>query len=135
LRSDHLALTASADFVSICRVAELCLTNEGLPFIQNKTKDLVEFEVERPAYFRIVIQTRKDPEVGNIFMPSLKAARGSFIDIWFSPDQDEIHNREAAGFAKQFLRSLASSLPQQPWEGLKFRESGRARKKWKEALD
>ncbi len=94
----------------------------------------MEFEVERPAYFRIVIQRRNDPEVGNFLMPSLKTARGSFLDIWFSSDQDELRNKEAELFARQFLRSLVSTLPESPWEGLKFRESGRAKKKWKEVL-
>ena len=131
---DHIVLTASAEFELVCEKAESTLRNAGLPFIHNKTKDLMEFEVERPAYFRIVIQRRNDPEVGNFLMPSLKSARGTFLDVWFSKDHDESHNREAAVFASQFLRSLVSSLPQPPWEGLKFRESGRAKKKWKEVM-
>lgn len=67
-------------------------------------------------------------------MPSIKAAKGTFLDIWFSPDQDEYQNREAMACAKHFLRGLASALPQAPWEGLKFRESGKVKKKWKELL-
>ncbi len=135
MESDRLLLTASAEFDLLSRNAEACLNEGGFLFIQNRTKDLVEFEIQKPVYFRVVIQRRKDPDVGNFIMPSIKAAKGSFLDIWFSPDQDEFRNGEASRYAKQFLQSLASSLPAPPWEGLKYRESGKVKKKWKDVLD
>ncbi len=133
--SDHIFLTASSDFSLICSKAESSLRKQGLAFIQNKTNDLVEYEVEKPSYFRVVIQRRTDADVGNFLMPSLKAAKGSFLDLYFSGDQDEFKSREATALAKLFLRDLAASLPEPPWEGLKFRESGRTKKKWKDILD
>lgn len=127
-------LTASADFATLSSNAESCLRSGGLAFILNKTKDLVEFEIEKPAYFRVVIQKRMDADVGNFLMPSIKAARGTFLDVWFSSDQDGEQNRLASDLAKQFLKSLVASLPEPPWAGLKFRESGKAKKKWKDII-
>jgi hypothetical protein len=134
MESNHYLLMASADFSTMSETAESCLRDQGLTFIQNRTKDLTEYEIENPAYFRIVIQKRKDADVGNFLMPSIKAAKGSFLDVWFSPDQDDSRNQEATRLAKQFLKSLLSSLPQAPWEGLKFRESMKAKKKWKDLI-
>jgi hypothetical protein len=133
MASDHLFLTASTDFALTASTAETALRKDGFEFMQNKTKDLVEFEIEKPAYFRIVIQRRTDPEVGNFFLPSIKAARGCHIDIWLSNDLAIGNNEDS--LVKVFLRSLVQSLPTPPWEGLKFRESGKAKKKWKDLLD
>ena len=135
LLMDPFLLTASSDFLSLSNAVESCLEMQGFLFIQNRTNDLVEFEIEKPAYFRIEIQRRKDADVRNFIMPSIKAAKGSFLDVWFSRDQDNSSTEEAIICARQFLRSLVSSLPVAPWEGLKFRESGRAKKKWKDVLD
>ncbi len=131
---DHFLLLASEDFKLMCATTESCLRKMGFHFIQNKTKDLMEFEVETPACFRIVIQRRNDPEVGNFIMPSIKIARGTFLDIWLCGDEDEHRSTECRAYARQFLISLVSLLPEFPWEGLKFQESRRARKKWKDAL-
>ena len=132
MESDHFLLTASAEFSVLTQAAENCLRDEGFAYTQNRTNDLVEYEIERPVYFRIVIHRRNDPDLGNFLMPSIKASKGTFLDIWFSPDQTASKNREAFLFARQFLKSLVKTLPQPPWEGLKFRESGKAKKKWKE---
>jgi hypothetical protein len=134
MESEHFLLTASADFTLMSSTAESCLKKEGFVFLQNKTKNLVEFEIEKPVYFRIVIQRRNTPDVGNFILPSIKPAKGSLLDVWFTGDQDDSHNQEAIACARQFLRSLVSSLPVAPWEGLKFRESGKTRKKWKDVL-
>jgi hypothetical protein len=114
---------------------ETCLRKEGFQFVQNKTKDLVEFEIEKPTYFRIVIQKRTDPEVGNFLLPSIKAAKGCFLDVWLSSDFDESDAREVLSYVKLFLRALVTSLPTPPWDGLKFRESGKSKKRWKELVD
>jgi len=135
LNSERILLTASTDFRQLSAAAEKCLRDEGFAYIQNGTEDIVEFEVQRPVYFRIVVHRRHDAEVGNFFMQSIRAARGTFLDVWFSPDQEESRNREAVVYAKQFLRKLVSSLPEAPWQGLKFRESGKAKKKWKGLID
>lgn len=134
MESDHYPLTASTDFALTASSAETALRKEGFEFIQNRTKDLVEFEIEKPAYFRIVIQRRTDPEVGNFLLPSIKAARGCHIDVWLSRDL-VIGKNDSDSSVKVFLRSLVQSLPSPPWEGLKFRESGKVKKKWKELLD
>ncbi len=97
-------------------------------FFQNRGRDLIEFEITKPAYFRIVVEKRKDPEVGNLLIPSIKTAKGSTMDIWFDEDES-IGSKENA---KQFVGNLLPSLPTGPWEGLKFRESGREKKKWTE---
>lgn len=128
-------MTASTDFAQLSEVAERCLRDEGFAFIQNRTNSVVEFEVQRPVYFRIVVHRRNDADVGNFIMPSIKPAKGTFLDVWFSPDQEESRNREAVVYAKQFLRKVAASVPQPPWDGLKFRESGKAKKKWKDLID
>jgi len=119
----------------LSKTVESSLRNQGFSFIQNRTKDLIEFEVEKPVYFRVVVHRRNDAELGNFLMPSIKAAKGTFLDVWFSPDKDDYYNREARACAKQFLRGLESALPEPPWTGLKFRESGKVKKKWKELLD
>jgi hypothetical protein len=134
VESDHYLLTASAEFSLLVAMAETCLKNQGFDFIQNRTNNVVEYEVERPAYFRIVIHRRNDAQVGNFLMPSIKAAKGTFLDVWFSPDQDEFSDHDASQFARKFLRSLADSLPQPPWEGLKYGESGKAKRKWKDLI-
>ena len=54
MESDHYPLTASTDFALTASSAETALRKEGFEFIQNRTKDLVEFEIEKPTYFRIV---------------------------------------------------------------------------------
>jgi hypothetical protein len=134
VESDSYLLTVSAEFDLLANTTVTCLKRQGFSFLQNKGKGLVEFEVERPAYFRVVVHKRNDAEVGNFLMPSIKSARGTFLDIWFSADRDETHNREARLCARQFLRLLVSSLPVPPWEGLKFREGGKAKKKWKDLI-
>jgi len=133
MTSDHYPLTASTDFALTATSAETVLRKEGFEFVRNGTNDLVEFEIEKPANFRIVVQRRRDPEVGNFLLPSIKAARGCHIDVWLSNEVNGIN--ESDSYVKLFLRSLVQSLPTPPWEGLKFRESGKAKKKWKELLD
>jgi hypothetical protein len=134
VESDSYLLIVSTEFDLLVKTAETCLRRQGFSFIQNQGKGLVEFEIDRPAYFRVVVHRRNDAEVGNFLMPSIKSARGTFLDIWFSADRDETDNREARLCARQFLRLLVSSLPVPPWEGLKFREGGKARKKWNDLI-
>ena len=88
----------------------------------------MEFEITKPTYFRILVEKRKDPEVGNILLPSIKQAKGSTVDVWFD-------NEESPGSrdnASRLLKSLLATLPSPPWEGLKFREARREKKKWEE---
>jgi len=134
MANNHFPLTTSSDFALTASSAETVLRKEGFEFVQNGTKDLVEFEIEKPAYFRIVIQRRTDPEVGNFLLPSIKAPRGCHIDVWLSNDEVNGKN-ESNSYARVFLKSLVLALPAPPWEGLKYRESGKAKKKWKELLD
>ena|SRR5579862_2477775 len=131
--SDHYPLTASTDFSLMASLTEETLRKEGFRFVLNKTKEVVEFEIEKPAYFRIVVQKRKDPEVGNFLLPSIKAARGCHVDLWLSIDS--VDTDSSFSNARKFFRSLVQVLPASPWEGLKFRETGKERKRWKELLD
>ena len=132
--TQHYFLKASTDFAELGSLGEKCLSSLGYEFIRNGISDLVEYEILKPAYFRVVIEKRKDPEVGNMLLPSIKAAKGSTIDVRFSADHPESHNHEARLCARSFIKSLVDELPAPPWEGLRFRESGREKKRWKEVL-
>jgi hypothetical protein len=135
MNSDSFFLTASTDFASMSSMVESCLEKEGFSFLQNRTNELVEFEIERPVYFRIVVRRRNDAQVtGNLMMPSIRVAKGTFLDVWFPMDQDEVLNEEAMTFARAFLGKLLASLPEDPWRRLGFREANKVKKKWKEIL-
>jgi hypothetical protein len=128
MTSDHVFLKASTDFLVLTENTVACLRQLNFEFFQNKGRDLIEYEITKPAYFRVLVEKRKDPEVGNLLIPSIKTAKGSTIDIWF----DEEESRGSKDYAKQFANSLLPALPDKPWEGLKFRESGKEKKKWLE---
>ena len=102
--------------------------------MQNRTKELNEFEVTKPVYFRIVVEKRKDPEVSNLLLPSIKEAKGCVVDIWFLQEHSDEEYARAFSCARNFLKALVSSLPCPPWEGLRFRESGKEKKRWKELI-
>lgn len=126
----HYFLRASSEFQDVATSAEKALRNLNFAFLRNMTKDLVELEVVEPGYFRIVIEKRRDPEVRNLILPSIKEAKGTSIDLWFDTDQAE--NKETPINAKLFLKTLLPLLPVSPWIGLRFRESGKEKKKWHE---
>lgn len=128
MASEHIFLKASTDFPVLVESTEKCLHELQFEFLRNKGHDLVEFEITKPEYFRVLLEKRKDPEVGNLLMPSIKTAKGSTLDIWF--DQEESKNSKQN--ATLFARSLLPTLPTPPWEGLRFRESGKEKKKWME---
>jgi hypothetical protein len=128
--SEHVFLRASTDFNVLIGKAETCLRQTRYEFFQNRGRNLVEFEITKPVYFRIVVEKRADPEVGNILLPSIKTAKGSTLDIWF----DEEESAGAVEAAKLFVNGLVVTLPVPPWEGLRFRESGKERKKWGQFL-
>ncbi len=130
---DHYFLRASSDFDSVKSSAEKALKSLNFDFLQNTVRDLVELEVVNPRYFRVVIEKRADPEVQNFILPSIKQAKGTSIDVRF--DAGKIPSQEAIADAKQFLRKLVSLLPSPPWAGLKFRESGREKKRWMEVTE
>jgi hypothetical protein len=127
--SDHVLLRASTDFVVLAGNAETCLRGLNFEFFLNRGRDLVEFEITKPIYFRIVVEKRKDAEVGNLLLPSIKTAKGCTLDFWFNESEAGFQS-ESQGYAKLFLKSLMTTLPSPPWEGLKFRESGKEKKKW-----
>jgi hypothetical protein len=128
LASDHVFLKSSTDFSILTENTETSLRELNFEFFQNRGRELIEYEITKPTYFRILVEKRKDPEVGNLLLPSIKTAKGSTMDIWF--DQEEsVGSKENA---KQFVNSLLPKLPTRPWEGLKFRESGKEKKKWME---
>jgi hypothetical protein len=126
--SDHVFLKASTDFHVLTENTEACLRMLNFEFFQNRGRDLIEYEITKPIYFRVLVEKRKDPEVGNLLIPSIKTAKGSTMDIWF----DEEESRGSMDNAKRFVNSLLPALPDRPWEGLKFRESGKEKKKWME---
>jgi len=135
-KDERFLLVASTDFNLLSMTVESCLRKEGTNFIQNRTSDVVEFEVERPIYYRIVIQRRSDAEVARFPLPSVKVAKGSVLDIWFSSDQDKPQkNGETMAVTKRFLRALVLALPKAPWEDLSHQESGKVKKKWKGLID
>ena len=127
-------LKASTDFGELASLAEKCLSSLRYEFIRNGVSDLAEYEILKPSYFRIVIEKRKDLEVGNMLLPSIKQAKGSTVEIRFSSDHSERHNQEARMCAQSFVNLMVKELPVPPWEGLRFRESGREKRRWKEVL-
>jgi hypothetical protein len=127
---NHFPLRASTDYRELAAIAERCLGKLGFEFLQNRGRDLIEFEIVKPRYFRIVMERRRDPEVRNFLLPSIKAAKGAHVDLWLDMDQEEALKLEAFENAKTFFRSLVASMPVAPWEGLKFRESAAERKRW-----
>jgi|SRR5579872_6516702 len=126
--SEHVFLRASTEFSILTQNTETALRELDFEFFQNRGRELIEYEITKPVYFRVLVEKRKDPEVGNFLIPSIKTAKGSTLDIWF--DEDESSGSKES--ARQFVQHLLQSLPERPWEGLKFRESGKEKKKWME---
>ncbi len=127
-------LKASTDFDALVSEAESSMRELEFDYIQNRTKELVEFEVSSPAYFRLVIETRKDPEVHNFILPSISKAKGCTIDIRFDLDSGVQERFEAGQLASKLMRTLVEKLNPKPWDGLRFREAGREHKRWKEII-
>lgn len=130
LNPNHFPLKTSADYRDIAELAAKSLRKLEFEFLQNRGHDLVEFEVVRPRYFRVVVEKRRDPEVHSFLLPSIKAAKGTHVDLWLDVDQNDQLKLEAFESAKTFFRSLVASMPVAPWEGLKLRESASERKRW-----
>ena len=128
--ANHFPLKASTEFQLLLDSTEKCLSTLQFEFLQHKTRDVAEFEIVKPHYFRVVLERRKDPEVSNFILPSIKAAKGTCVDIWLDTDQAQEVKLEAFENAREFLKSLVASLPVEPWIGLRFRESGREKKRW-----
>ncbi|MHB8567793.1 MAG: hypothetical protein ACYC7D_11160 [Nitrososphaerales archaeon] len=128
-------LKASSSFIELVTAAESSLNKLEYRFIRNESSELVEFEITAPAYFRVVIEPRKDPEVHNFILPSIKKASGSTVDLRFALDAGEHDLKVSNEIALRFLQRLVDSLSTKPWEGLRMRESGRERKRWKSALN
>ncbi len=127
-------LKASTDYPTMVRTSEEALKQLCLLFVKNGHQTLTEYEVTRPAYFRIVIEPNKIPKSRNLFMPSISAPKGSTLDVRFGLDSDNEEAHQAAENAKEFLRLLVNSLPSKPWIGLGTLESGREEKRWKSFL-
>jgi hypothetical protein len=117
------------------RVSEESLRKLQLVFLKNGHEKLTEFEVTRPAYFRVVVEPNHIPKSRNfILLPSITAPKGSTLDIRFDVDADSEEISIATQHAKRFLRLLADSLPSKPWVGLGALESRREENKWKSSL-
>ena len=130
LTPGHYFLRASSEFQVVAASAEKALRSLSYEFLQNRTKNLVELEVTSPRYFRVIIEKRSDPEVRNLIIPSIKESKGSSIDVWLEQDRAEFE--EAISHARLFLKTLLPLLPVAPWTGLRFHESGKEKKKWRE---
>ncbi len=134
--ADFYPLKASTDFKVLLSIAQESLAELGFSFIVNKTERLVEFEVSTPAYFRVVIERRSDPQIRNVMMiipPSISSAKGSTIEVRFGLDENPSSLSVAESSARSFLRSLVAKLPAKPWQGLGFRETRREKKLWIDA--
>ncbi len=127
-------LRAATDLRTLAEKIERCLSDLHFQFIRNGTASLIEYEIVRPCYFRIVIEPRKDLSVHNFIMPSISAKKGSTIDLRFDIDSDDASIKNSKVSARLFLRSLVESLPEEPWKRLGFREKGAEERRWKEAL-
>lgn len=127
-------LKTSVEFEDLVKTFEKALGEQGLEFVHNRTSQLVEFEISSPSYLRIVIETRKDPEVHNFILPSLTQAKGCTIEIRFALEATENEEKEGRVVASRILNRVHSFLGRDPWSGLRFREVNREKKKWKEAM-
>lgn len=92
--------------------------------MRNQTKDLVEFEIITPKYFRVVVEKRNDPEVHTFILPSVKSGKGTTIDLRFEQSESDK--------ARLFLRTLIGLLSASPWSGLRMLESRNEKRKWLE---
>ncbi|MGI0085521.1 MAG: hypothetical protein ACREBQ_10605, partial [Nitrososphaerales archaeon] len=122
------------DLKTLSEKTEGCLGKLQFQFIRNGTTSLVEYEIVKPCYFRIVIEPRKDLSVHNFLLPSISAKKGSTIDVRFDIDSDYESLKGSMERARLFLRSLVESLPEAPWKGLGIRDRGNEERRWKEAL-
>ena len=96
-------------------------------FLRNETKELVEFEVVVPRYFRVVVERRSDPEVHTLILPSIDRARGTTIDL-------RMPESKAVQEVRHFVRTLVSLLSVSPWTGLRLLESHKEKRKWLELI-
>jgi hypothetical protein len=72
--------------------------------------------------------------VHNFILPSLSPAKGCVIDVRYGLESKDKEIAIANSAVTTFLKALVDALEQKPWEGLRMRESGREKKKWKQAL-
>lgn len=123
----HYFLRASNDFSGIVSAAENSLQKLSYEFLRNETRELVEFEVVSPKYFRVVIEKRSDPEVHTFILPSVKRMSGTTIDLRF----------QESGIVevRRFVKTLVGVLPAPPWSGLRFFESRSEKRKWLELVN
>lgn len=128
--NDNFFLRASNGFNIVASSAEKALQSLNFQFLRNMTDNLVELEVVTPEYFRVVIERRTDPVVRSLILPSIHEAGGSSIDVRF----DQGKSDEGVKNARLFLKTLVSLLPAPPWTGLRFRESGREKKRWLDSI-
>ena len=124
----HYFLRASNDFSGIVSAAEESLRKLSYGFLRNETKELVEFEVISPKYFRVVIEKRSEPEVHTFVLPSVKRMSGTTIDLRFQESG-------AIEEVRLFVKTLVGVLPAPPWSGLRFLESRSEKRKWLALVD
>jgi len=129
-----MLLKAAEEYGTITAIAESCLRE--LPFVyqRNGTNQVTEFEIVRPAYFRVVIEPDRTPKTWNLFMPSIKAPTGSTVDIRLGLDSTPEETKAASEGVKTFLRALVKGMPVEPWKGLSAQVSSKQEKKWKEQM-
>lgn len=130
-----MLLKASQSLEEISKATERSLSSLDYPFIRNGTERLYEYEISSPAYFRIVIENRKDPEVHNFIIPSIRAPTGCTIEIRYGLNANATEIKNSSVCAMKYLQKLTENLSQPPWQGLRQREVGRERRRWKDALD
>lgn len=130
-----MLLKASQSPEEIRSATERSLTTLGYSFIRNGTERLCEYEISSPKYFRIVIESRQDPEVHNFIIPSIRSPTGCTIEIRFGLDASAVEFRNSSLCASNYLQKLSENLSHPPWQGLRQREVGRERRRWKDALE
>jgi hypothetical protein len=129
-----MLLKASAEYDQTVSTAESCLQELGFDFQRNGTDLLAEFEIVRPAYFRVVIEPNKVPKTWNLIIPMITPPKGTTIDIRFDLDSTPADVEESSVKVREFLRKLSKALPAEPWKGLGSRESNREEKRWREMM-
>jgi hypothetical protein len=125
-------LRSGIDFKLMASFTEQALRRLNFEFLKNGTENLTEFEVTSPRYFRIVIRPDSNYKGRSLFLPILANSKGS--TIYFGLDDTQLTSiAEFHSAIAQVVKTLVSTLPNDPWDGLK-RDWGREKRRWKSLL-
>jgi hypothetical protein len=129
-------LRTSIALEELIEKSELVFHESGYAFLKHNTRDVAEFEVLKPEYFRVYFERRKDPKARNmmfILPPKISQNRGTEVRLAFDLDQSQESVTAAEAYLRSYVTKLVASLSAKPWDGLERNEREKEKKKW-EAL-